>query len=199
MNTQIILDFVYFFKEPLFKDFEILGQRRKIKFGTIEKIKIQDEFFDDEYKKMIQIKVLSEEIENIIEIQLNKNVDNFCYFFCDDVGKTYHLLFNQEKNNEEKIDINIPTNEFHFNKYDTNGTKYRKRFILANASFSYIKINQVGINLSEITKDLDKNATSFQLSIYNLQKKQIVSKALEMPKPTVSLENIYKDNHQIFE
>ena len=199
MNTQIILDFVYFFKEPLFKDFEILGQRRKIKFGTIEKIKIQDEFFDDEYKKMIQIKVLSEEIENIIEIQLNKNVDNFCYFFCDDVGKTYHLLFNQEKNNEEKIDINIPTNEFHFNKYDTNGTKYRKRFILANASFSYIKINQVGINLSEITKDLDKNATSFQLSIYNLQKKQIVSKTLEMPKPTGSFENIYKDNHQIFE
>ena len=199
MNTQIMLDFITFFKEPLFKDFEILGQRRKIHFGTIETIKIPDEFFDDEYKKMIQIKVLSEEIENITEIEINKKVDNFCYFFCDDVGKTYHLLFNQEKNNEEKIDINIPTNKFHFDKHDTNGTKYRKRFILANASFSYIKINQVGINLSEITKDLDKNATSFQLSIYNLQKKQIVSKTLEMPKPTGSFENIYKDNHQIFE
>jgi len=111
---------------------------------------------------MIQIKLVNEETENIIKLKPNKNDDNnYCCTFCDNIGKTYHLLFNQEKDKEEKIDISIPSYEFHFDKYDTNGTKYRKRLILANIHFPLIKINDACINFSELTKGLDQNATSY--------------------------------------
>ena len=72
---------------------------------------------------------------------------------------------------KEKIEISIPAYMFHYDKYDTNGTKYRRRFILANANFNLIKINGASIHLSDLTKDLDKNATSYQLSVYNYKKK----------------------------
>jgi len=91
-------------------------------------------------------------------------------------------LFNQEKDKEEKIDISIPSYEFHFDKYDINGTKYRKRLILANIHFPLIKINDTSINFSELMKGLDQNATSYQLSMYNYKKYQIATKALDMPK-----------------
>ena len=123
---------------------------------------------------MIQIKLVSEEGEkgeeggkSIVGLKVNKNGINNCCFCCDTIGKTYHLLFNQKKNLKEKIEISIPENEFHYDKYDTNGTKYRKRFILANFHFPYIKINGVGIKLSELTKDIVKNVilTNFQCII----------------------------------
>ena len=107
-------------------------------------------------------------------------------------------MFNQEKNPDEKIDIYIPSYNFYLNKYDTNKTKYRKRFILANASFSYITINKIGIKLFELTKDLDQNASSYQLSIYDYKKAQIVTKSLEIPKQKKSFESIYNDNYHIF-
>ena len=152
---------------------------------------------------MIQIKLVSEEeeeeIESIINLKLNKNDYNYCCIFCDDIGKTYHLLFNQEKNLQEKIDISTPSYGFHYDKYDTNGTKYRKRFILANSYFNLIKINGASIKLSDLTKDIDQNANSYQLSVYNYKKKQIVTKALEMFKEIISFEKIYNDNYQIFD
>ena len=108
-------------------------------------------------------------------------------------------MFNQEKDKEEKIDISIPSYEFHFDKYDINGTKYRKRLILANIHFPLIKINDACINFSELTKGLDQNATSYQLSVYNYKKMQIVTKALDMPKHTIWFEQIYNDNYQVFD
>ena len=69
---------------------------------------------------------------------------------------------------------------------------------MANFHFPYIKINGVGIKLSELTKDIVKNVTSYQLSVYNYKKKQIVTKALEIPKPAIGLEKIYNDNYEIF-
>ena len=197
MNTQLILNFVTLSKEPLFKYFEVLNQQKEIQFDTSESINIPDSFFDGEYSKMIQIKVSSEEIKRKIEFSLNKNDNNFCTIFCNDIGNTYHILFNQEKNKEEKIDIFIPLYNFHLDQYDSNGTKYRKRFTLANPP-SYIKINNVGINLAELSKGLGQNTNSFQLSVYNLKKRQIVTKALEMPEQTISFERIYKDNYHIF-
>lgn len=201
MNTQLILEFFTFAKEPLFKDFEVMGQKKPINFASDETLNIPDDFFEGEYSKMIQIKLVSkeEEEENIITLKLNKNDINHSCICCDTIGKTYHFLFNQEKNMEEKIEISIPEKEFNYDKYDTNGTKYRKRFILANIPSTYIKINGVGIKLPELTKDLDKNATSYQLSVYNYKKKQIVTKALEMPKPAISFEKIYNANHKVFD
>ena len=199
MNTNLQLNFVTLNKEPLFKYFEVLNEKKQLQFKTLETIKIPDDFFDGDYNKMIRVKVLSEEIDSIIEFKLNKNVDNYCTIFCDDIGKTYHLLFNQEKNKEEKIDILIPSYKFHLDKYDTNGTKYRKRFVLANTSFSYIKINGVGINLSDLTKGIGINSSSYQLSVYNLNKRYIVAKCLEMTKKRISFESIYEDNYQIFD
>ena len=182
-----------------------MGQKKPINLQSCETIKIPDDFFDEEYGKMIQIKLVSEEGEkgeeggkSIVGLKVNKNGINNCCFCCDTIGKTYHLLFNQKKNLKEKIEISIPENEFHYDKYDTNGTKYRKRFILANFHFPYIKINGVGIKLSELTKDIVKNVTSYQLSVYNYKKKQIVTKALEIPKPAIGLEKIYNDNYEIF-
>ena len=151
---------------------------------------------------MIQIKLVSEEeeeIESIINLKLNKNDYNYCCIFCDDIGKTYHFLFNQEKNLQEKIDISIPSCGFHYDKYDTNGTKYRKRFILANSCFNLIKINGASIKLSDLTKDIDQNANSYQLSVYNYKNKQMVTKALEMSREIISFEKIYNDNYQIFD
>ena len=199
MKTQLKLFFVTFTYNPFFKNFEVLAQKKSINFGSFETIKIPEEFFGEEYNKMIQIKLFNKETENIIKLKLNKNDDNYCCTFCDNIGKTYHLLFNQKKDKEEKIDISIPSYEFHFDKYDTNGTKYRKRLILANIHFQLIKINDTYINFSELTKDLDQNATSYQLSVYNYKKKQIVTKALDMPKHTICFEQIYNDNYQIFD
>ena len=198
MNTQLILYFVTSNEMPLFKDFEVFGQKKKIKFEIFETLKVPEDFFGEEYSKMICVKLVSESVESIIELKLNKNDDNYSYIFCNDVGKTYHLLFNQEKNPDEKIDIYIPSYNFNLDKYDTNKTKYRKRFILANAYFSYITINKIGIKLFELTKDLDQNASSYQLSIYDYKKAQIVTKSLEIPKQKKSFESIYNDNYHIF-
>ena len=199
MKTQLKLYFVTFTNNPYFKNFEILDQTKSINFGSFETIKIPEDFFGEEYSKMIQIKLVNEETENIIKLKLNKNDDNYCCTFCDNIGKTYHLLFNQEKDKEEKIDISIPSYEFHFDKYDINGTKYRKRLILANIHFPLIKINDACINFSELTEGLDQNATSYQLSVYNYKKNQIVTKALDMPKHTICFEQIYNDNYQVFD
>ena len=79
MNTQLIIYFIALSKNPLFKDFEIMGQKKPIKFKTIEQIKITDDFFNEDYQRMIQIKLVSEEeeIESIINLKLNKNDYNY--------------------------------------------------------------------------------------------------------------------------
>ena len=76
MNTNLQLNFVTLNKEPLFKYFEVLNEKKQLQFKTLETIKIPDDFFDGDYNKMIRVKVLSEEIDSIIEFKLNKNVDN---------------------------------------------------------------------------------------------------------------------------
>ena len=103
MNTQLNLYFVTSNEMPLFKDFEIFEQKYKIKFGIFKTLKISENFFGKEYSKMICIKLLSENIESIIELKLNKNDDNYSYIFCNDIGKTYHLLLIKKKIQMKKL------------------------------------------------------------------------------------------------
>ena len=212
MKPQLVIDFISLMKNPIFTEFEMFGKRKPIQMKIPEVLDIPDDYFDGEYWKMTSLKLLSEEVINECVLQIYKNI-NHCYCFCDDIGKTYHLLFNEtfckkknseeknekeklEVNQEEKIKINIPSCNLELDKYDTNDNKYRKRIILVNATSTYIKINKVGINLSEFIKDF--NGSSYQLSVYNLQKRIIVTKMLEISKPNESFENIYNNNSSLF-
>ena len=199
MKAQLIIDFVTFYKSEIFKDFEIFGQKKPIQYEKEEILNIPNGYFNDEYSKLFCLKLHSEKNMKEIILELHNNI-NYCCVFCDDYGKTYHLLFNQEKKGEEnKIDICVLKSGFHLEKFDTNSTKYRKRFILANADFQLIKINDTDIMLSDYTKGLNTEAESYQFSIYNLKEKLIVSKALEMPSQNINFENIYIKNYQVFQ
>ena len=199
MKAQLIIDFVTFCKSEIFKDFEIFGQKKPIQYEKEEILNIPNDYFNDEYSRLFCLKLHSKIGMKEIILELHNNI-NYCYVFCDDYGKTYHLLFNQEKKGEEnKIDIYVQKSGFHLEKFDTNSTKYRKRFILANADFQLIKINDIDIKLSDFTKGLNTEDESYQFSIYNLKEKLIVTKALEMPSQNINFENMYIKNYQIFQ
>ena len=197
MEAKLIIDFVKTTQSELFDEYEIFGIKKAIQYEKKEVINIPKDYFNDEFSKMSCLKLISKIRENEIILELNKDT-NYCCIFCDDYGKTYHLLFNQEnKNQKEDIDIYVYKNKYHLKKYDTNSTKYRKRVILANADFNLIKINDKDLLLSDFTKNID--AKSYQLSVYDLKKQLIVTKALEMPKKNISFEEIYKNNYQAFD
>ena len=158
MKASLKIDFISFTKMPMFKDFEIFGQRKSIQIGVPEIIEISDEYFEKENWKMICLKLISDEIENQCIFQIYKNY-NHCYCFVDIIGKTYQLLFRDL----EVIKINLM--ERCLEEYDNNSNKYRKRIILANLANPYIKINNIGILLNNFTKDL--NSSSYQLSFYD--------------------------------
>ena len=189
MKARLKIDFITFTKNPFFTNFEIFGQRKSIQIGVSEIIEISDEFFEKENWKMTCLKLISHDIEQQCIFQIYKNY-NHCYCFLDMVGKTYQLLFYKL----EVIKINFI--DFMLEECDNNSNKFRKRIILANFPSQYIKINNIGILLSNFTNDI--NASSYQLSFYDLAKKLIVTKKLEMPQEVESMESIYKKHSDTF-
>ena len=202
MKAQLSIDFISLLPQPLFEYFEIFGIKKPIRLGTAEIIDIPDEFFDGEFWKFTRLELISKgkfKNECILEIHRSQN---HCYCFCDEKGKTYHLLFRdeiKEPKKEKDIKIHLERYKLDLDKYDTNNNKYRKRFILANATFSFININNTQIDLSDFCKDT--KTSSYQLSVYNLQKELIVTKSLELPEKTETfgeLYNKYSINFQEF-
>jgi hypothetical protein len=189
MKAKLKIDFIKFVKKPTFKNFEIFGKRRSIQIGVSEIIEISDEFFEEENWKMTSLKLISDDIEQQCIFQIYKNY-NHCYCFIDNVGKTYQLLFHKL----EAIKINLM--EYSLEESDNNSNKFRKRIILANLTNPYIRINNIGILLSNFTDDII--ASSYQLSFYDLAKKLIVTKKLEMPQEVENMESIYKKHSETF-
>jgi hypothetical protein len=189
MKARLKIDFITFTKNPVFTNFEIFGQRKSIQIGVSEIIEISDEFFEKENWKMACLKLISHDIEQQCIFQIYKNY-NHCYCFVDNIGKTYQLLFHKL----EAIKINLM--EYSLEESDNNSNKFRKRIILANLTNPYIRINNIGILLSNFTDDII--ASSYQLSFYDLAKKLIVTKKLEMPQEVENMESIYKKHYETF-
>jgi len=189
MKASLKIDFIAFTSMPMFKDFEIFGQRKSIQIGVSEIIEISDNYFEEENWKMTCLKLISDDIEQQCIFQIYKNY-NHCYCFVDNVGKTYLLLFH----NLEVIKINLMGRCLE--ECDNNSNKYRKRIILANLTDPYIKINNIGILLDKFTKGLD--SSSYQLSFYDLAKKLIVTKMIEMPQHMENIESIYEKYSETF-
>lgn len=102
MKARLKIDFIAFTNMPMFKDFEIFGQRQSIQIGVSEIIEISDDYFEKENWKMTCLKLISDDIEHQCIFQIYKKY-NHCYCCIDNVGKTYQLLFH----NLEVIKINL--------------------------------------------------------------------------------------------
>ena len=192
MKATLKIFFYSSYKNPLIKSFEIFGIKEFINYGSSRTIEIQDDFFSEENSRLACLK-LSTGSKTIDCIFQCFNDENICYCFCDEVGRTFQLLFN----NADKITIRIPTTENVLTEYDTNKNKYRKRFTLINTVFTSIKVNDIEMDLLAYNEAAP--ISSYQLSIYNLSKKLVVSKKLEMPKEINSFESIYQMYHQNFD
>ena len=90
----------------------------------------------------------------------------------DEKGYTFQLLFI-----DIQPTIKIPLykeNYYDITQYDTNLTKYRKRYTFINANFFSIQINGSYFTLPSIAPKLK----SYQFAVYNLKEKLIVRRPL---------------------
>ena len=93
-------------------------------------------------------------------------------------GITYELIL---KNSNVKS-IFCENNEI--NHYDTLGTNNRKRFTLINFIFEIIQIDNISINLYIYRQKLINNK-NYQYSFFDIKKKLIVVKPIEIYKNTI--------------
>ena len=178
---------ISFLKEAFFKKMEFLGETRDIKNGDILTFKKENDFFNGKQRKIVSLKLVSNKKSLTFFFEYFKS-NNHAYCFLDNPGITFCLLFNKMDNIQIKVEPLNSTTPYDIVIYDTNNTKYRRRYTMINLPFDLIKFNNNQIDLMEYIKNFERNKNSFQLSFYNY--KNIVTQPIEL------FEND-KDNIQI--
>ena len=97
---------------------------------------------------------------------------NYFYFFLDEKGFTFQLLFMKI---EPIIKIPLYKEKYYdITKYDTNNTKNRKRYTFVNANFFSILINDKYYTMPEYITDFNAH----QLCFYNLENKLVLERPI---------------------
>ena len=105
--------------------------------------------------------------------------ENNAYFQLDFFGKTFEYIFKGKNLNFEVKDGSIK-----FDKFDTFGTKDRKRLVLLNYLEDYIKINGTPFYSTIVYNNLKiSNILSFQISEINyINETYIIKEIIDFPK-----------------
>ena len=138
----------------------------------MKKKEIPPTFFDEDESKNSPIKLFfNSELVNECILEIFKGY-NYFYFFLDEKGFTFQLLFMKI---EPIIKIPLYKEKYYdITKYDTNNTKNRKRYTFVNANFFSILINDKYYTMPEYITDFNAH----QLCFYNLENKLVLERPI---------------------
>ena len=146
-----------------------------------------DKFSDFQIFLPAKLNIINQNGTIIKDYTLNLLKGNNTYHLFDGcVYALYELIFY----NEDEIKISV--GDVEITDYDQ-CSKF-KRFGLININNRIIKINNIEINLEYFEPDISGNANSFQFSFYNITKKYIVSKIIQIPQKK-SIFNYYENEY----
>ena len=187
---------ISFLQEPFFNKMEFLGEAKNIKNGDFLTFKKGNDFFNGKQRKIVSLKLISNQMSITFFFEYFKDY-NHAYCFLDNPGITFCLLFYKMDNIKVIVETINSTKTYKIDQYDTNKTKYRRRYTMINMPFLITKINEEQINLLEHISKFDRKTKSFQLSFYNL--KYIVVQPIELlENDNNNLQNIFEKNNDIF-
>ena len=174
MSAEYVLEikFLSFREKPEVDSFKFNGQLYKVKPDEEKKLEIPPTFFDEDESKNSPIKLFfNSELVNECILEIFKGY-NYFYFFLDEKGFTFQLLFMKI---EPIIKIPLYKEKYYdITKYDTNNTKNRKRYTFVNANFFSILINDKYYTMPEYITDFNAH----QLCFYNLENKLVLERPI---------------------
>ena len=175
-EDKLVLSFASFREKEQVNQIQFNSQIYDVKDGTTLTIELSQEFFEDNETKSSDLKLLKDSVlisEAIIEICKGYN---HSYCFLDEEGYTFSLLFNKDTPT-----IKLPIskeNSYEINQFDTNGTKYRKRYTFINFSHYSLMINNTYFTIPKYFSKIK----SYRLSVYNIEDKVAIAKSLYIEK-----------------
>ena len=174
MDSEYILEisFLSFRETTQVNQLKFNGQIYDAMKGETLKINIPPLFFDENETKTTSINLFkSNYLINECILEIFQGYNHF-YCFLDEKGYTIELLFNKILPN---IRIPIYNDKYcDITKFDTNKTLNRKRFSLLNFNHFSICINNEFFSIPSFVSKVK----SYQLSVYDLKEKIVVSKPL---------------------
>ena len=178
VDNILEIEFLTLTQKPIINKIQFLGETKKVNSGKSIIFTINKSFYDENETKCVSLTLFkdNEEINQcIFELFMGYN---HCYCFLDEKGYTIELLLKYLNDvNESIVRISSPI-KYEFTKFDTNGTKFRKRYVFANFSQFLLDINNTTYNIPSILKEIN----SYQLSVYDIEKKLTVYKKLTLEK-----------------
>ena len=178
VDNILEIEFLTLTQKPIINKIQFLGETKKVNSGKSIIFTINKSFYDENETKCVSLTLFkdNEEINQcIFELFMGYN---HCYCFLDEKGYTIELLLKYLNDvNESIVRISSPI-KYEFKKFDTNGTKFRKRYVFANFSQFLLDINNTTYNIPSILKEIN----SYQLSVYDIEKKLTVYKKLTLEK-----------------
>lgn len=194
MTSEYVLEIKYlsFREKPEVDRIKFNGIFYDVKIEAIETIVLSQAFFEEDESKNSSIKLFHDSnLVNECILEIFRGSNRF-YCFLDEKGYTFQLLFITITPT-----IKIPLYKdkyYNITDYDTNNTKNRKRYTFINANFFSILINDKYFTLQSFMKNLK----SYQLSVYNLEQKLIVTKSLLLDEEDNFIQNYFKYNSSAF-
>jgi len=170
--------------KPIINNIKFLGETKQVNPGETITLFINESFYDEDETKRGELTLFkdNEEVNQCI-FDLFKGY-NHCYCFLDEKGYTFQLLLKYVKDANESI-VSI------FKKFDTNETNFRKRYVFVNFSQFLFDINNITFNVPLFFNKI----SSYQLSVYNIEKKLAVYKKLKIENVD---DNLFKNKYQLY-